>query len=68
MNGHNDIMLYSYKGMLSKSRGYLLHVSVVLHVLFNLQREDELPEIISNEAIMAAMDFVNVSCQNRLPI
>lgn len=50
--------------MLSKSSGQILRVSASMHVLFNMDGENELPETISNMAIEAAIDFVEVCCQH----
>ena len=43
-------------GMLSKSIGQIIRV---MHVLFHLEREDPLPNVISNEALDAAINFVD---------
>ena len=55
-------------GMLSKSMGQILRVSVALHILFRVEHEDSLqdpvPDIISQEAIKAAINFVEVCCQH----
>ena len=48
-------------GMLSKSIGQIIRV---MHVLFHLEREDPLPNVISNEALDAAINFVEVCCQH----
>ena len=67
-----------YAGTLSKSLGQILRVSAAMHVLFHLPNEpstgdtdeqppqpcDELPSEISNQAITAAIDFVEVCCQH----
>lgn len=47
--------------MLSKSLGQIL---CVMHVLFHMESEDSLPETISESAIEAAIDFVEVCCQH----
>ena len=52
-------------GMLSKSLGQIIRVSAAMHVLFNLDlEEEELPATISDAAIQAAIDFVEVCCQH----
>lgn len=54
-----------YVGMLSKSMGQILHISAAMHVLFHMENEDPLPEIISESAIEAAIDSVEACCQHR---
>ena len=49
--------------MLSKSRGHVLRLATALHVLFNLGKEEEVSETVSEKAVRAAVDFVKVSCQ-----
>lgn len=49
--------------MLSKSLGQVIRVSAVLHVLFHVDEEESLPDTISEMAIEAAIDFVEVCCQ-----
>lgn len=49
--------------MLSKSTGQILRVSVALHVLFHMENEDPLPDTVSQAAIEAAINFVEVCCQ-----
>ena len=55
-------------GMLSKSMGQILRVSVALHILFRVKHEDPLqdplPDTISQDAIKAAINFVEVCCQH----
>ena len=51
-------------GMLSKSKGLSLRVAGVLHVLFHLGSDDVIPKAISEKAIVAAQDFVDVCCQH----
>lgn len=52
-------------GTLSKSLGQIIRVSAAMHVLFHLDLEEEqLPETISDAAIEAAIDFVEVCCQH----
>ena len=46
--------------MLSKSLGQILRVSAALHILF--KSEDDIPDIISNSAIEAAINFVETCC------
>ena len=53
--------------MLSKSLGQILRVLASLHVLFHYfsseQSQEPLPDIITDEAVKAAMNFVEVCCQ-----
>ena len=51
--------------MLSKSRGHVLRVAAVLHVLFcyNDASDYEVPEEITEAAVKAATNFIMVSCQ-----
>lgn len=56
--------------MLSKSKGQILRVAAALQVLFSVERntEQEQPPnagtvLISEDAITAAIDFVEVCCQ-----
>ena len=44
--------------------GQILRVSAAMHVLFHMDNEDSLPEIIAESAIEAAIDFVEVCCQH----
>ena len=56
--------------MLSKSKGQVLRVAAALQVLFSLKEDDteeQLPTagvvLISEDAIKAAIDFVELCCQ-----
>lgn len=49
--------------MLSKAMGQILRVSADMHILFNAE-SDDIPENISQMAIDAAIDFVEVCCQH----
>ena len=51
-------------GMLSKSKDQSLRVAVALHVLFNWETPQSIPEEISNSAMKAAINFVDVSIQH----
>ena len=51
-------------GMLSKSKGLILRVAGVLHVLFHLDVPGDIPCTIKEKAIIAAQDFVDVCCQH----
>lgn len=45
--------------MLSKSRGQVLCLAAINHVLFSLGSDDD----VSEDAVKAAIDFVNTACQ-----
>ena len=48
--------------MLSKSRGQVLHLSAVIHVLFSLGSDEPLDDIVSEDAVKAAINFVHTAC------
>lgn len=50
--------------MLSKSKGLILRVAGVLHVLFHLDTSGDIPTIITEDALKAAEDFIDVCCQH----
>ena len=50
--------------MLSKSLGHILRVSTALHVLFHTEIDKDLSDTISQSAVDAAIDFVEVCCQH----
>ncbi len=52
-------------GMLSKSLGQILRVSAAMHVLFQISMDEEdLPGVISDGAVEAAINFVETCCQH----
>ena len=51
-------------GMLSKSKGQILRVAASLHVLFHRNTPLNVPESISEEAIKAAVTFVELCIQH----
>lgn len=51
-------------GTLSKSLGQIIRVSASMHILFHIDKEEPLPDVISDTAIEAAIDFVEVCCQH----
>lgn len=59
----HDIIDALYKGLLSKSRGHVIRVAAVLHLLFHLGKEGPLPELIEESTVEAAVDFMKVSIQ-----
>ena len=50
--------------MLSKSKGLILRVAGVLHVLFCLGSTKDFPTKISDSTLEAAINFVEVCCQH----
>ena len=52
-----------YEFTLSKSRGQILRVAAVLHVLFHLDTPLNIPEAISDQALLAAQNFVELCNQ-----
>ena len=50
--------------MLSKSKGQLLRVSAVMHVLFNIDNPSLIPQEISEDAVKAADSFVDICLQH----
>lgn len=44
--------------------GQTLRVSAAMHVLFHIESEGSLPSTITQEAIEAAINFVEVCCQH----
>ena len=50
--------------MLSKSKGQILRVAATLHVLFHVNTPLVIPDVISTEAIKAAIDLVDVCIQH----
>ena len=53
-----------YLGMLSKSRGHVLRLATVMHFLFHIDDLDkELEAEVSDSAIRAAVNFIEVSSQ-----
>ena len=49
--------------MLSRSRGQILCLSAVIHVLFSLGSDEPQDDIVSEDAVKAAIDFVHTACQ-----
>ena len=50
--------------MLSKSKGQILRVAATLHVLFHIEKPMDIPTTISDAAIEAAIDLVDVCIQH----
>ena len=50
--------------MLSKSRGQVLRIATILHMLFSIDNPDEpLNSEVSEMAVKAAVNFVQTACQ-----
>ncbi len=50
--------------MLSKSKGQILCVAAVMHVLFRWETPHSIPENISDDALKAAINFVDLCVQH----
>ena len=50
--------------MLSKSKGQILRVAAALHVLFSIDSPLAIPDVVSDDAIEAAIDLVDVCIQH----
>lgn len=48
---------------MSKNRGLVLRVATVLHLLFHVGVEGSVPDEVSEDAMAAAIDFVQLTCQ-----
>lgn len=51
-----------YLGMLSKSRGQVIRIATILHMLFNTEEEDLCTKV-SDGAVKAAINLVKTACQ-----
>ena len=49
--------------MFSKSRGQVLRLAAVLHVLFTLGSDQPTDDVVSEAAVVAAINFIQVVCQ-----
>ena len=49
--------------MLSKSRGHVLRLAAVIHMLGYIETPDDIPEEISESALKAAINVVKLACQ-----
>ncbi len=50
--------------MLSKSKGQILRVAATMHVLFHWEKPQDIPVTISDNALKASIDFVDVCIQH----
>ena len=57
----NDVMLAA---MLSNAKGQIMRVAATLHVLFNVNTPVDIPEEISDAALKAAVNVVDVCIQH----
>ena len=60
--GRDDML----SGLLSRSKGQILRVAVTLHALFHVGKDETLVSKITDSAIKAAINFVEVSCHHSL--
>ena len=44
--------------------GQIIRVSAAMHILFHLDSTEPLPDVITDSAIMAAINFVEICCQH----
>lgn len=49
--------------MLSKSRGQVLRIATIFHVLFSIDTQEDPECEVSEDAVKAAVNFVRTSCQ-----
>lgn len=50
--------------MLSKSKGQILRVAATMHVLFYWEKPHDIPTIIDDKAVQAAIGFVDLCIQH----
>ena len=62
--GQDDLV----SGFLSKAKGQLLRVATCLHVLFKIETPDKIDQAIGEEALSAAIDFVDICCEHAFMI
>ena len=53
-----------FVGMLSKSKGQILRVAAVMQVLFHWENPHNIPNDITDEALKASINFVEVCIQH----
>ena len=58
-------VFYVHVGLLSKSRGQILCIAAVLHVLFHLDTQHNIPTEIADKVVQVAIDFVEL-CREHL--
>jgi len=53
-----------YSGMLSKSRGQVLRVAAVIHMMFSIDNANyEVEEVVTEKSVKAAINLVQTACQ-----
>ena len=52
------------QGQIPANKGQILRVAAVLHALFNMDNPGNIPELLSEDAMIAANDFVSVCLQH----
>jgi len=62
--GQDDLIC----GFLSKAKGQLLRIATCLHVLFKINTPDNIDQTIDEQAIKAAIDFIEVCCDHAFMI
>ena len=58
------IPVWNHTGMLSKSKGQIIRVAATMHVLFNTETPLAVSKVISDAAIKAAINLVDVCIQH----
>ena len=58
------IPVCNHIGLLSKSKGQIIRIAATLHVVFNIETPLAIPTVISDAAIKAAINLVNVCIQH----
>lgn len=58
------VTVFIFTGMLSKSKGQILRVAATMHALFHWETPGAIPETISDEALKAAVCFVELCVQH----
>ena len=58
------ISVCNHIGLLSKSKGQIIQIAATLHVLFNIETPLAIPTVISDAAIKAAINLVDVCIQH----
>ena len=48
--------MFDLSGMLSKSKGQILRIAITMHVLFNWENPQDIPDEISLSSLKAAVD------------
>ena len=51
-------------GMLSKAKGQILRIAATMHILFHLEKEEEVSEGIIEDAVLAAINYIQTCIQH----